>query len=149
MRDLANNVSVAQCIAPVVGSSDTNGTGIDLQGFESATIVVDTGVEGDTLSSSVKVDFILQDSTDNSSFSAVTSNSLVTDGAVDSSGIFLTLDANGETPQVTSIGYVGGKRYVRVVADFTGSHSNGTPIAVSVIKGHPRHNVDADSNSSR
>ena len=85
MRDLANNISVAQSIAPVVGSSDTNGTGIDLQGFESATIVVDTGVEGDTLSSSVKVDFILQDSTDNSSFSAVTSNSLVTDGAVDTS----------------------------------------------------------------
>ena len=98
MRDLANNISVAQSIAPVVGSSDTNGTGIDLQGFESATIVVDT---------------------------------------------------DGETPQVTSIGYVGGNRYVRVVADFTGTHSNGTPIAVSVIKGHPRHNVDADSNSSR
>ena len=149
MRDLANNISVAQSIAPVVGSSDTNGTGIDLQGFESATIVVDTGAEGDTLSSSVKVDFILQDSSDNSSWSAVTSNSLVTDGSVDSSGIFLTLDDNAETPQVTSIGYVGGNRYVRVVADFTGTHSNGTPIAVSVIKGHPRHNVDADSNSSR
>ena len=148
MRDLANNISVAQSIAPVVGSSDTNGTGIDLQGFESATIVVDTGVEGDTLSSSVKVDFILQDSTDNSSFSAVTSNSLVTDGAVDSSGIFLTLDANGETPQVTSIGYVGGARYIRVVADHTGTHSNGSPYGVTVIKSHPRHNTDADTSST-
>ena len=96
----------------------------------------------------MKVDFILQDSTDNSSFSAVTSNSLVTDGAVDSSGIFLTLDANGETPQVTSIGYVGGKRYLRVVADFTGTHSNGTPIAATIIKGSPRHNTDADSLST-
>ena len=148
MRDLANSISVVQSIAPVVGSSDTNGTGIDLQGFESATVIVDTGVEGDTLSGSVKVDFILQDSDDNSSFSAVTSATHVTDGAVDSSGIFLTLDANGETPQLTTIGYVGGKRYIRVVADFTGTHSNGSPIAVSVIKGHPRHNVDADSSST-
>ena len=148
MKDLANNISVVQSIAPVVGSSDTNGTGVDLQFFESAVAVVDTGVEGDTLSSSVKIDFILEDSDDNSSWSAVTSQSSVTDGTVDSSGIFLTLDANAATPQVTSIGYVGGKRYLRVTADFTGTHSNGTPIAVSIIKGSPRHNVDADSNSS-
>jgi hypothetical protein len=148
MKDLANNISVVQSIAPVVGSSDTNGTGVDLQFFESAVAVVDTGVEGDTLSSSVKIDFILEDSDDNSSWSAVTSQSSVTDGTVDSSGIFLTLDANAETPQVTSIGYVGGKRYLRVTADFTGTHSNGTPIAVSIIKGSPRHNVDSDSNSS-
>ena len=149
MKDLANNISVAQSIAPAVVTSDTNGTGVDLQFFESATVLVDTGAEGVTLSASVKIDFILEDSDDDSTYAAVTSNNLVTDGAVDSSGIFLTLDANAETPQVASIGYVGGKRYVRVTADFTGSHSTGTPIAVSVIKGHPRHNVDADSNSSR
>ena len=72
----------------------------------------------------------------------------MTDGAVDSSGIFATFDANAEAPAVTSIGYVGGSRYIRVVADFTGSHSNGTPCSAMVIKGHPRHNVDADSLSS-
>lgn len=148
MKDLANNISVAQSIAPAVVTSDTNGTGVDLQFFESATVIVDTGVEGDTLSSSVKFDFILEDSDDNSSWSAVTSQLHVTDGTVDSSGIFLTLDANAETPQVTSIGYVGGKRYLRVTADATGTHTNGTPMSVSIVKGHPRHNVDADSNSS-
>jgi len=148
MRDLANNISVAQSLAPAVRTADANGTGIDLQGFESATIVVDTGVEGDTLSSSVKIDFKLEDSDDNSTFAAVTSATSVTDGTVDSSGIFLTLDDNAETPQVTSIGYVGGKRYVRVVADFTGTHSNGSPIAASVIKGHPRHSTDADTLST-
>lgn len=148
MKDLANNISVVQSIAPVVATADTNGTGVDLQFFESAVAVVDTGIEGVTLSSSVKIDFKLEDSDDNSSFSAVTSQSHVTDGTVDSNGIFLTLDANAETPQVASIGYVGGKQYLRVVADFTGSHSTGTPIAASIIKGSPRHNVDADSNSS-
>ena len=101
MKDLANNISIIQSIAPVVGTSDTNGTGVDLQFFESATAVVDTGVEGDTLSTSVKIDFKLEDSDDNSSFSAVTSSLHVTDGSVDSNGIFLTLDANAETPQVT------------------------------------------------
>ena len=137
MRDLANNVVVAQSIAPVVGTADANGTGIDLKGFESATIVVNTGIEGDTLSSSVKIDFKLEDSDDDSTYAAVTSG--IIDASANASGIFLTLDANGETPQVSWVGYTGGKRYVRVVADFTGTHTNGTPIAASVIKGHPIH----------
>jgi len=148
MRDLANSVAAIQSIAPVTGTSDTNGTGVDLQGFESAVVVVNTGIEGDTLSSSVKIDFKLEDSSDNSTFSAVTAATSVTDGTVDSSGIFLTLDANTETPQITTIGYVGGERYIRVVADFTGTHSNGTPMAASVVKGHPHHSTDADSIST-
>ena len=148
MKDLANNISAVQSLAPAVRTADANGTGVDLQGFESAAIVVDTGIEGDTLSSSVKIDFKLEDSSDNSTFAAVTSATAVTDGTVDSSGIFLTLDANGETPQITTIGYVGGARYVRVVADFTGTHSNGTPVAASVIKGAPRHSTDADTLST-
>ena len=60
MKDLANSVSAVQSIAPVVGSSDTNGTGVDLQFFESAVVVVSTGVEGDTLSGSFKFDFKLR-----------------------------------------------------------------------------------------
>lgn len=148
MKDLANSVSAVQSIAPVVGSSDTNGTGVDLQFFESAVVVVSTGVEGDTLSGSVKVDFKLEESSDDSTYTAVTAATSVTDGSVDSNGIFLTLDANGETPQITTIGYVGGSRYIRVVADFTGTHSNGTPIAATVVKGAPRHSTDADSSST-
>lgn len=148
MRDLANSVAAIQSIAPVTGTADANGTGVDLQGFEAAVVVVNTGIEGDTLSSSVKIDFKLEDSSDNSTFSAVTAATSVTDGTVTSTGIFLTLDANGETPQITTIGYVGGARYIRVVADFTGTHSNGTPIAASVVKGHPHHSTDADTVST-
>lgn len=148
MKDLANNISAAQSLAPAVRTSDTNGTGVDLQGFESATIIVDTGAEGVTLSTSVKIDFKLEESSDDSTYTAVTSATAVTDGTVDSNGVFLTLDDNAETPQIASIGYVGGARYIRVVADFTGSHSTGTPVAASVIKGSPRHNVDADSVST-
>ena len=102
-------------------------------------------IEGDTLSSSVKIDFKLEESSDDSTYTAVTSNTSVTDGAVDSSGIFSTLDANAETPQISTIGYIGGSRYIRVVADFTGTHSNGTPIAAQVVLGTPRHNSDTDS----
>ena len=150
MKDLANNLEPVSSIDAIVGNNDTEGTGngVDLQFFEGAMALVNVGASGDTLSGSVKVDLILQDSDDNSSFSAVTDQNLVTDGTVDSSGIFATIDADGEDESVYYIGYVGGKRYLRVFADFTGTHTNGMPLSATIIKGFPRHNVDADNSSS-
>lgn len=148
MRDLANNLLAVQSLAPAVRSADANGSGVDLQFFEGAFAIFDIGAEGDTLSSSVKIDVKLEHSDDNSSWSAVSSSSDVTDGSVDSDGIWATFDDNAEAPAVKGIGYVGGKRYLRVVADFSGTHSNGSPCSAMIIKGFPRHNVDADSSSS-
>tara|TARA_R100001129_G_C5313011_1_gene245680 strand:+ start:863 stop:1297 length:435 start_codon:yes stop_codon:yes gene_type:complete len=142
-RDISNRTVAVATQVPAVVTSDANGTGIDLQGFESAMVVVNTGAEGDTLSGSVKFDFILEDSDDDSTYTAVTSSTSVTEGSVDSSGIFLTLDANGETPQISQIGYIGGKRYIRCKIDATGTHSNGTPIGVVVVKGNPVDSTDA------
>lgn len=142
-RDISNRTVAVATQVPAVVTADANGTGVDLQGFESAMVVVNTGAEGDTLSSSVKFDFILEDSDDDSTYSAVTSSTSVTEGSVDSSGIFLTLDANGETPQISQIGYIGGKRYIRCKIDATGTHSNGTPIGVVVVKGNPVDSEDA------
>jgi hypothetical protein len=143
MRDISNRTSVVKALAPAVVTADTNGSTIDLQGFNSATMVMHTGIEGDTLSGSVKFDFILEESDNGSSWSAVTSSTDVTEGSVDSSGIFLTLDDNAETPQVTQIGYIGGSQYIRVRIDATGSHSNGTPMSAVVVKGNPSDSEDA------
>tara|TARA_Y100001973_G_C5177698_1_gene323053 strand:+ start:633 stop:1067 length:435 start_codon:yes stop_codon:yes gene_type:complete len=142
-RDISNRTVAVATQVPAVVTSDANGTGVDLQGFESAMVVVNTGAEGDTLSGSVKFDFILEDSDDDSTYTAVTSSTSVTEGSVDSSGIFLTLDANGETPQISQIGYIGGKRYIRCKIDATGTHSNGTPMGVVVVKGNPVDSTDA------
>ena len=143
MRDISNRTKSVATQVPAVVTADANGTGVDLQGFESAMVVVNTGVEGDTLSGSVKFDFILEESTDDSTYTAVTSSTSVTEGSVDSSGIFLTLDANGETPQISQIGYIGGKRYIRCKIDATGTHSNGTPMGVVVVLGNPIDSTDA------
>ena len=143
MRDLSNNTVAVVGTVPAVVTADANGTTVDLQGFESAMVIVNTGIEGDTLSGSVKFDFILQESDDDSTWSNVTSSTSVTETSVDSNGIFLTLDANGETPQITQIGYIGGKRYIRCKIDATGTHSNGTPMSIEVIKGNPQDSEDA------
>ena len=143
MRDISNRTVAVATQVPAVVTADANGTGVDLQGFNSAMAVVNTGAEGDTLSGSVKFDFILEHSDDDSTYTAVTSSTDVTEGSVDSSGIFLTLDANGETPQISQIGYIGGKRYIRCKIDATGTYSNGTPMGVVVVKGNPSDSEDA------
>ena len=148
MKDLANNIIGVSSLVPLVRTADANGDGVDLQGFEAAMFMVSMGAEGDTLSSSVKIDFKLEESDDNSSFSAVSSSLSVTDGSVDSNGIFATFDDNAEAPAIAAIGYVGGKRYIRVVADHTGTLSNGSPYGAVVIMGSPRHAGGADSSSS-
>ena len=148
MRDLSNNIVPVVSLAAAVRTADANGTGVDLQGYESATVLVDVGAEGDTLSSSVHFEVSLEHSDDNSTFSDVAQADIV-DGTIASGGIFLKLDGTtGGNPDtaggVFRVGYVGGKRYVRVVLAKTGTHSNGTPLGAMVVKGHARHTVDND-----
>ena len=71
----------------------------------------------------------------------------ITDGTISSGGIWLKLDGTaGGNPDTTGgifrVGYIGGKRYIRAVIAKTGSHSNGTPIGVMVVKGNARHSAD-------
>ena len=140
MRDLKNNIGVVQSLAPAARSSDADGTGVDLQGFESATIVIDMGAEGITLASTNKIEIELEHSDDNSTFTDVTSSADVIGATPDSNGVIATFDDPAEAPAIASVGYIGGKRYIRAVANFSGTHGTATPLAVSVIKGHARSN---------
>ena len=137
MRDVHNNVALQQCLDPVVATADKNGAGVDLQGYDGCELAALIGQSGDTLSSSAKIDIKIEESDDNSTFSAVTSADDVLGGTPDSSGIFATIDAATEDEAVYRIGYVGGKRYARITLDFTGTHSNGTPVAILAVKGRP------------
>lgn len=146
MYDLSNSISPAISLAAAVRNAAANGTGVDLQGYESATIIVDVGAEGDTLSGSVYFEVSLEHSDDNSTFTDCAQADII-DGTIASGGIFLKLDGTaGGDPDTTGliyrVGYVGGKRYVRVVLAKTGTHTNGTPIGAMVVKGHARHTGD-------
>ena len=148
MKDLSNNISPAVRLAAAVRRAAANGTGVDLQGYESATVLVDVGAEGDTLSSSVHFEVSLEESDDNSTFTDVAQASII-DGTIASGGIFLKLDGTaGGNPDSTGgifrVGYVGNKRYIRVVLAKTGTHSNGTPIGAMVVRGSARHSTDND-----
>lgn len=143
MRDFHSNNKAVKTLATAVYTSDQNGAGVDRQGFESVEHLIQVGVSGDTLSGSKKIDFIIEESDDDATYTAVTSASdVLVDSAIaavsapDGSGIFLTIDDAAEDDVLARIGYVGGKRYSRVVADFTGTHSNGIPLAMLAVLGH-------------
>ena len=146
MKDLSNNISPAVSLAAATRTAAANGTGVDLQGYESATVLVDVGAEGDTLSSSVYFEVSLEESDDDSTYTDVAQAGIV-DGTIAAGGIFLKLDGTtGGNPDsaggIFRVGYVGNSRYIRVVLAKTGTHSNGTPLGAMVVKGHARHSAD-------
>ena len=146
MKDMSNNIATAISIKNADQTAASNGTGVDLQGYDSATIIADVGAEGDTLSSSVHFELSLEHSDDNSTFTDV-AQADITDGTISSGGIWLKLDGTaGGNPDTAGdifrVGYRGGKRYIRVVLAKTGTHSTGTAIGAFVMKGHARHSAD-------
>ena len=146
MKDMSNSIATAVSLVSAVRTAAAHGTGVDLQGYESATLIADVGAEGDTLSSSVYFEISLEHSDDNSTFTDVAQADIV-DGTISSGGIWLKLDGTaGGNPdtagEIYRVGYIGGKRYIRGVLAKTGTHSNGTPISLFVVKGNARHSGD-------
>jgi len=148
MRDLGNNLKSVQALASVVlagNGATVNGTAVDLKGFNGAYVNVNTGIEGVTLASNLSISFVLQHSDDNSTFTNAVAKD-VTDSAIGTTdGVFLMLDANAETPSTNSIGYIGGKRYIRTNIVFLGNHTTGTAMSIDVIKGYAIHSEGAST----
>lgn len=139
MKDLYNSIIAEQTIAPVVGTNGgaPDAVEIDLAGCESAVLLISTGVEAGTLDGSNYWTFTMTHADDNGKGAAGSyANVEAADvqGVTPSSGIVLTLDANAETPQICKIGYIGGKRFVKITPGETGTAQN-LPMAVITIKG--------------
>ena len=142
MQDLTHNIVVSNSIINAVKTAGANGTTVDLKGFEEATAIVDVGAEGDTLSGSVYFEVSLEHSDDDSTFTDLVQADVI-NGTIAAGGIWLKLDGTtGGDPDTTGgdwqIGYVGGKRYLRLVLAKTGTHTNGTPISGVIVKSRPR-----------
>jgi hypothetical protein len=130
MRDVHSNMSAAVLIANATYAADTTPASVDLLGFNAAEIILEIGAGGITFSGSNKVEFVLTHSDDDSSYSNVATADVLGAGTV-TSGIIKSLIAAHAAGDVTRFGYIGGKRYLKLLADFSGTHGTGTPIAAS------------------
>ncbi|MDX2073476.1 MAG: hypothetical protein SFX19_03815 [Alphaproteobacteria bacterium] len=133
MRDLYRNILVTQHLDPATATTTRTSTTVDLQGYDSANLLFAVGQSGDTLSGSVYWTLKLTHSDDDSSYSDVTLAELNNTAAT------VVIDSGSEDGTVYGFGYNGAKRYLRAVATPTGTHSNGTPLAIIALRGTPAY----------
>jgi len=135
-RSMTDRVTTFRHINGTVATTQTPSTGVDLQDVASAEVLVDIGTVTNIANSpQPSWTFALQHSdTSNASFAAVDSTDVVLpDGAaLGASGVFATVDAAAEDDAQYRVGYVGVKRYIRVVATAANTPGN-TPITVVVV----------------
>jgi len=117
-------------------ATQTPSTGVDTKGYDAIEAVVTAGDVSNVQTSPVGPGwtFALEHSDDNSSFSAVSADDAVMPGGGDigANGVFGTIDDSADDSACFRVGYVGDKRYVRVVATAVNTPGN-TPIAVCFL----------------
>lgn len=135
MRDLVTGIVPVTAFGPVVMSADNTPAAIDLAGYHSAAIILAVGIGGITFDSTNKIEFKLTHSDDNSTYTDVTDADMLGVTGI-TSGIIKSLVAAHAAAANYEYGYIGNKRYLKILADFSGTHGTGTPLAALVIKGH-------------
>ena len=141
MRELAYGLTPSVLIAAASYDADTTPVSIDLAGYDGATIVLAIGVGGITFSGTNKIEFVCEVSDDNQTWAdAVTADFI---GVTVTDGIIRAVTAAKAAADVVNYRYVGDARYIRLTADFSGTHGAATPIAATLLRGNPTVPVTA------
>jgi hypothetical protein len=140
MKDFARNTKTVVSIGAAALGADNTPTAIDRSGFETVLYQIAVGVGGIAFDTTNKIEFVLTHSDDGTNYSAVGEADVVivnpdgTLGAAATGGIVYALTSAHATATVTTVGYVGSKRYTKLLADFSGTHTGGnTPISATVL----------------
>lgn len=136
-RDNVTGLFAIHAIAPATLAADNTPAAIDLRDYHSATLLIEVGVGGITFSGTNKIEFVLTHSDDDSTYANVTDDDLIKDSfapATITDGIVRSLVAAHAAATLQKLGYIGGKRYLKLLADFSGTHGTGTPISAPVLR---------------
>jgi hypothetical protein len=117
MRDLVHNIGAVNALSPAVQAATIKGNAIDRLGFESVTFVVNTGAIASAGNFTAKVQE--SDTTTDADFTDADASAVLGSNLVDP----LTADGSFK------IGYIGFKRYSRVVL----TKNSGTSIAAGAV----------------
>jgi hypothetical protein len=117
MRDLKSNIGFDISLASAARTASANGNGSDLKGFEGVVAVILPGTITDGTHTPK-----LQESDDNATFTDVAASDML--------GSFVNIASN--TAQ--KVGYIGIKRYVRLVSTVAGATTGGVYTGI-IVKG--------------
>jgi len=139
MYDMFSDLRVEIMAGAATLAADNTPVSIDLADYGAATVVLAIGIGGITFSGTNKIEFKLRhgNSSDQSTHVAVEQGD-VNGATVASGGIIRSLIAAHAAPSVSRFGYKGTMRYISLLADFSGTHGTGTPIAAVAVLGQPR-----------
>lgn len=140
MKDIHSGMTVQSVFGPVAMNADNTPAAIDLRGYDAAELILGIGIGGITFDGSNKIEFKLTHSDDDSTYDAVTVSDMVGLASVGSGGIIKSLVAAHAAAAVYRFGYRGGRRYLKLLADFTGTHGSATPVFAAVAKMHGHDN---------
>lgn len=138
----ANLPQPVATINPATLTASATGAGVEHDDCHGVRHTVNVGESGDTLSGSVLVNLIIQDSDDGSTWADVTDadHVVLADGETfdAADGIFRVIDAAAEDDAAYSVDYIGDKAHSRVFVQLVGTHTNGIPIGATAQKVFPR-----------
>ncbi len=135
-REIVSKLNVVQTLDPQVYNSDQNSDSSDMQGFDSLMIITNVGISADTLNGSNTIELELEESVDDSVWTDVADVDIITAVAGANDGTFALINDAAEDEQAYKVGYIGNKRYVRAVVNFTGTHSTGTEVGIVAVRGN-------------
>jgi hypothetical protein len=136
-RDLHDNIFVYNALntSTIATDTTTNGNIIDTQAFESVEFVIQSGTVTDgTFTPSI------QEGDESNLSDAETATDLIPESGAATAATFVAANDNA----VRRLGYIGGKRYVRLRLASTGTTSGGVFSATAIL-GHPQ-NMPTDNN---
>ena len=136
MKELLKMTSPVVSLTSIARTADANGTGADLLGYNSALVVATAGADSG-LDGSNYIAFELEESDDNSTFTDVAAADMLCESPASAStgGQFWLIDSTTEDDVIAQVAYKGEKRYIRVVANITGTVN--IVCSAIVLRGHP------------
>ncbi|OJU12748.1 MAG: hypothetical protein BGN85_08775 [Alphaproteobacteria bacterium 64-11] len=143
MKDVHSESTYDILIGAATLAADNTPAAVDLQGYAGAEVVLAIGAGGITFSDTNKIEFVLTHSDDDSTYTNVTDADMLGVSGI-SNGIIKSLTSAHAAATVSRFGYIGGKRYLKLLADFSGTHGTGTPIAALCEKEYGYDNPQAD-----
>jgi hypothetical protein len=134
MRDIEANVRHDQVVDPAALTADADSASVDMKDYDHVAFYALVGATGDTLDASNDINLEVEESADDSTFTDVANADITNAVTGANTGTFAHIDAAAEDDAVYMTQYKGTARYVRVVLNVTGTHTNGTPIGVLAVR---------------
>lgn len=141
--DILCTVGAAQALLAVdttLGTIDTQSAVNVL--WKGLTAEIYIGVGGITFTGTNKLDFVVTHSDDNVTYTAVGAEDVILDytGSLtypDANGIVKSLQVAHPAAELFLVGIRSKKRYIKIVADFSGTHATGTTLGLNWILSSP------------